>query len=129
MAAKSPEGICELFQRYMAAGNLEGLLSLYDTEAVFLNQAHEIKRGHGELRPELARMAGAKARFEFKILQVIRSGDVALMHTDWKVLSPEPMRVYAIEVARRSADGTWRWLIGDPFTVSRHMQFSDLKAA
>jgi len=28
------------------------------------------------------------------------------------------MSVYAIEVARRQQDGTWRWLIGDPFTVS-----------
>jgi len=29
--------------------------------------------------------------------------------------------VHAIEVARRQADGTWRWLIGDPFTVGRHV--------
>ena len=26
--------------------------------------------------------------------------------------------VYAIEVARRQPDGTWRWLIGDPFTLA-----------
>jgi hypothetical protein len=31
---------------------------------------------------------------------------------------PQPMSGYAIEVARRQPDGTWRWLIGDPFTVS-----------
>jgi hypothetical protein len=29
------------------------------------------------------------------------------------------MLVYAIEVARRQADGTWRWLIGDPYTVGK----------
>jgi hypothetical protein len=29
------------------------------------------------------------------------------------------MSVYAIEVARRQPDGTWRWLIGDPFTIGR----------
>jgi hypothetical protein len=28
------------------------------------------------------------------------------------------MSVHAIEVARRQPDGTWYWLIGDPFTVS-----------
>jgi hypothetical protein len=27
--------------------------------------------------------------------------------------------VYAIEVARRQPDGTWRWLIGDTFTIGR----------
>jgi hypothetical protein len=31
------------------------------------------------------------------------------------------MTVYAIEVARRQADGTWRWLIGDPYTVGREV--------
>jgi hypothetical protein len=25
------------------------------------------------------------------------------------------------EVARRQPDGTWRWLIGDPFTVGRNV--------
>jgi hypothetical protein len=29
------------------------------------------------------------------------------------------MTQHAVEVARRQADGTWRWLIGDPFTVER----------
>lgn len=129
MAANSPEEICELFKRYMAAGDLEGLLSLYDDEVVFLNRAREMKRGHDEIAPELARMAEVKVQFHFKLLQVIRSGDIALMHTDWEVLSPQPMRVYAIEVARRSPDGTWRWLVGDPFTVSRYMQFCEVKAA
>ena len=46
------------------------------------------------------------------------------MHTEWKVSPPYPMSVYAIEVARRQADGTWRWLIGDPFTVGRQTAFS-----
>ena len=31
----SPEEICRLFQMYMAEGNLELLLSIYDAEAVF----------------------------------------------------------------------------------------------
>jgi hypothetical protein len=37
----------------------------------------------------------------------------------WTVSGPQSTRVYAIEVARRQPDGTWRWLIGDPFTVGR----------
>jgi ketosteroid isomerase-like protein len=61
-----------------------------------------------------------KTRLGFTIKQVIRSGDVALMHTEWQVSFPLPMSVYAIAVARRQPDGTWCWLIGDPFTVGRH---------
>ena len=62
-----------------------------------------------------------KTRFEYDIRKVVETGDIALMHTKWAVSGPQPMSVYAIEVARRQADGTWCWLIGDPFTVGREV--------
>ncbi len=73
------------------------------------------------MRQELAVFATKKAIFDFTIKQIIQSGDIALMHTEWKVSSPQQMSVYAIEVARRQQDGTWCWLIGDPYTVSREV--------
>jgi len=119
MPAKSPEEICRLFQQYMAESDVDSVLSVYDPEAVFLNQSGEVKKGEEELRHELADFAARKAVFNFDIKQVIQSGDIALMHTKWKISSPQQMSVYAIEVARRQPDGTWRWLIGDPFTIGR----------
>ena len=119
MPAKSPEEICSLFQQYMAEGDIDSVLSVYDPEAVFLNQSGEVKKGEEGLRQELAPFAAKKASFDFNIRQVIQSGDIALMHTEWKVSSPQQMSVYAIEVARRQPDGTWRWLIGDPFSIGR----------
>jgi ketosteroid isomerase-like protein len=120
MPANSPEEICRLFQQRMAEGDLDAVLSLYDPEAVFLTEFAELKTGVQALRQEFAPLAAAKARFDYEIKQIIRSGDIALMHTHWKVSSPQARTVYAIEVARRQPDGSWRWLIGDPFTVGRH---------
>jgi ketosteroid isomerase-like protein len=117
MSPKTPEEICCLFSQYMAEGNLESLLALYDPEAVILNRAREMKKGHQGLREQLAPNAAARTRFEFRIKQEIQAGDIALLHTEWTKLSPERTSVYAIEVARRQHDGSWRWLIGDPFTV------------
>jgi uncharacterized protein (TIGR02246 family) len=119
MPATNPEEICRLFQQYMAEGDLESALSVYDPDAVFLNQSRDVSKGREGLRQELAPLAAMKVRFDFKVKQVIETGDIALMHTEWTVSGPEPMKVYAIEVARRQQDGSWRWLIGDPFTVSR----------
>jgi hypothetical protein len=34
MPATCPEEICRLFQRYMAEGDIEALLGIYDPEAV-----------------------------------------------------------------------------------------------
>jgi ketosteroid isomerase-like protein len=121
MPANSPEDICRLFQQGMAAGDLDSVLSVYDPEAVFLNQSRDVTKGREGLRRELASLAAMRARFDFTIKQVIEAGDIALMHTEWTVSGPQPMQVYAIEVARRQPDGTWCWLIGDPFTVGREV--------
>ncbi|HEY1272217.1 MAG TPA: nuclear transport factor 2 family protein [Terriglobales bacterium] len=119
MPANSPGEICKLFKQYMSQGDVDLLLSLYDPEAAFLNEAGEIKKGKEELRGQLAAPAAAKAIFEFDIRQIIESRDIALMHTKWQVSWPQPRSVYAIEVARRQPDGSWCWLIGDPFTVGK----------
>ena len=105
----------------MAEGDLDSALSVYDPDAVFLNQSRDVSKGREDLRQELAPLAAMKVRFDFKVRQVIETGDIALMHTEWTVSGPEPMKVYAIEVARRQQDGSWCWLIGDPFTVSREI--------
>ena len=44
MPAQTPEEICSLFKRYMAEGDLESLLNIYDAEAVFLNESGEVRR-------------------------------------------------------------------------------------
>lgn len=119
MPATSPEEICQLFKRFMAEGDLESLLGIYDPDVVFLNRSGEIKKGREGMREVLTPMAAARTTFDFRIKQIIQSGDIALMHTLWTVSLPEPGTSYAIEVARRQPDGTWCWLIGDPFTVDR----------
>ena len=44
-APSSPEDICRLFQQYMAEGDIDSVLSVYDPEAVFLTQSGEVKKG------------------------------------------------------------------------------------
>jgi len=106
----------------MAEGSLESLLGIYDPDAVVLSQSGELKTGRQGLREVLAPLAAAKTIFDFSIIQIIQSGDIALMHTSWRQMSsPHPASMHAAEVVRRQADCAWYWLIGDPFTVSKHM--------
>lgn len=121
MWAKNPEEICRRFQQYMAEGNLDSVLSLYEEDAVFVKQTGEVTKGKQALQAELAPLAAKKPHFHYDIKQVVEAGDLALMHTEWNVSGTEPITAYAIEVARRQPDGTWRWLIGDPYTVARNI--------
>jgi ketosteroid isomerase-like protein len=117
--ANTPNDICHLFSQYMREGDIDSVLSVYDPDVVFLNRERVPRLGLAERRQELAPFAAAKARFDFPSKQIIEAGDIALMHTQWRITGPEPLSVHAIEVARRQPDGTWRWLIGDPFTVGK----------
>jgi ketosteroid isomerase-like protein len=117
--AKTPEEINHLFRKYMREGDLDAVMSIYDNEAVFTTAAGELKYGPAAIREQLAAFAAAKADFYFDIKRIIVSGDIALTHNVWAVDVPQPTSGYAIEVSRRQPDGTWRWLIGDPFTVGR----------
>ena len=93
MPARSPEEICRLFQQYMAEGDIDSVLSVYDTEAVFLSQSRELKKGGEALRQELAPFAAMKATFDFNIKEIIQSGDIALMHRMECVLATPNVRV------------------------------------
>lgn len=104
----------------MVNGDLEMVLSLYDAEAVFANQGGEVTRGPYALKAELAPIAEEKTRFDFNAKRVVETVDIALMHTQWSLSGTTPITVYAIEVARRQPDETWRWLIGDPYAVGRN---------
>jgi ketosteroid isomerase-like protein len=49
--------------------------------------------------------------------KVILAGDIALTHSRWSMTTPSPMGGRAVEVARRQPDGTWLYVIDDPFTL------------
>jgi ketosteroid isomerase-like protein len=119
MQAKSPEEINDLFIQYMREGDLESVLTLYDADVAFAARSGEVRCGVAALREELGQLAAAKQVFKFDVRKVIRAGDIALVHNRWETTTPSGPSGYALEVARRQPDGSWRWLIGDPFTVGR----------
>jgi hypothetical protein len=104
----------------MARGDIVSVLSVYDPEAVFVAQAGGMTTERDDLRRQLAPPAAARAHFEYKVLQVVETDGIALTHTMWTVSYPQSSWVYGIEVARWQPDGSWRWLIGNPFRVGKH---------
>ena len=118
MFANSPEEVDHLFVQYMREGNIESILELYDPEIAFVSPSGDVKKGTSAIREELGPYAATNQVFKFNITRVIRNGDIALVHNEWEMISPKKMSGYAIEVMRRQANGSWRFFIGDPFTIS-----------
>lgn len=91
------------------AGDLDGLMALYEPDAVLATGADTHARGAAAIRAffEAARVDGV--RFDAGAQRpAIVSGDLALTSTRL------PDGSITAEVARRGADGGWRWVIDQP---------------
>ena len=122
MAAKTPEECDALFERHLNAGDLDALVDLYEPGATLLPNPGESAVGHGAIREALAAFVAVKAQIRLHVGQVTRGGeDLAMLYGDWNghFTDPDGARVeiagQSVEVVRRQPDGTWRFVLDDPY--------------
>jgi uncharacterized protein (TIGR02246 family) len=122
MAAKTPEECDALFERYLNAGDLEALVDLYEPGATLLPNPGESAVGHAAIREALSAFVAVKAHIRLHVGQVTRAGDdLAMLYGDWSghFTDPDGARVeiagQSVEVVRRQPDGTWRFVLDDPY--------------
>jgi uncharacterized protein (TIGR02246 family) len=122
MPATTPEACDALFGQYVNAGDLDALIALYEPDAVLAAMPGEPAAvGHAAIREALGAFVGMKAHIVMRVVQTHRTGDVAVLYNDWHgtITGPDgqPVRMEgkAIEVVRRQPDGTWRFVVDDPY--------------
>jgi uncharacterized protein (TIGR02246 family) len=121
-SARSPEECDHLLGEYLAAGDLDAIVDLYEPSACFITQTREVHVGHDGIRTAFADFAASKPRLREHIVQALRNGnDLVVLYNDWTVSAAGPdgqpieMSGKAIETVRRQPDGSWRFAIDDPF--------------
>jgi ketosteroid isomerase-like protein len=111
--AAQPEDLGTLFLERANAGDVEGLVALYEPGAVLAFPPGRLANGHEEIRSVYAELLSGRPRFSSAGQQpVIRNGDLALTSTRL------PGGGATVEVARRQPDGSWRWVIDQPAVLS-----------
>ncbi len=120
MKAMQPEDVDRLFGECVSAGDIEGVLALYEPGATLLAAPGQRVTGHAAIREVLAGFAGAKAQIACNVIAMVPGGgDLAVCYNDWSgsVEGPGGGRVpiagKAIEVVRRQADGSWLFVVDD----------------
>ncbi|MEV0110484.1 nuclear transport factor 2 family protein [Nocardia sp. NPDC050799] len=107
--AWQPEDLSRLVVERLNAGDVEGLVALYEPDAVLALPGSRVAAGSSEIRTAYEHfVADAPAFTPGRQLPTVRNGDVALTSVrlgDGGV---------TVEVARRQADGTWLWMIDQP---------------
>jgi len=118
MSATDPEELPRLFAERASAGDLAGLVDLYEAGATFL-KPDGIAAAGAELQESLEQLLAMSPRITSRGSHAVVVGDIALMSGSWHMtfgISGDSTGFdgSSTEVARRQGDGTWRYVIDDP---------------
>ena len=121
MPARKPEEADLLVIEALNAGDVERALTFYEPDATFVPEPGKAATGLAAIREVLNGFVALKPRLTIEVPQVVESGDVALLCSRWTLKgtgpdgSPVDMAGQGAEVVRRQADGTWRFIVDNPF--------------
>ena len=121
ISTATPEQVLESIVTGINSGNLEGLMTLYESEAAFATQPGNLAHGAPGVREALSGFISMKGKLDLEVTRVLEVGDLALVIGDWTFdgTGPdgEPVRLAAknADVLRRQEDGTWRFVIDNPW--------------
>lgn len=103
--AGAPEELAGLFNARANAGDVEGLVALYEPDAV-LAVGEVVATGHDEIRGFYTDLLGRRSDFPAAtVLAPVLNGDLAL------TFATLPNGALSVEVARRGPEGRWLWVI------------------
>ena len=110
--AREPNALERLLVSRQWAGEVEGMLELFETAAVIDSGDGTPKRGLEDIRALYLQQAKSGRKFDVGVQQpAIVSGDLALTSTRL------PDGSVTAEVARRQSNGTWLWVI-DQYSIA-----------
>lgn len=107
--ARAPEELGEFFIQRANGGDVDGLVALYEADAVLVLPSGQLATGHDEIRKAYTDLLADRPAFiSGGQRPPVRNGDLALTSTRL------PDGGTTAEVARRQPDGTWLWAIDHP---------------
>ncbi len=107
--ATEPDDLGRYFIERANAGDVEGLVALYEPDAVLAFPPGNLATGHAEIRAVYERfVAAAPVLSPGRQRPALVSGDLAL------TASTLTTGEVTVEVARRQPDGSWLWAVDQP---------------
>jgi uncharacterized protein (TIGR02246 family) len=115
--ATTPEDIHRVFEDTFNAGDLDGLMELYEPDAALIAQPGSAAHGPDQIRTALLGFLELQGRIKLDTKLVVTVGDLAYLANTWSLRGTGPdgkpvtLGATTAEVARRQPDGTWRYVI------------------
>ncbi|GAA1940439.1 nuclear transport factor 2 family protein [Kitasatospora viridis] len=107
--AQTPEQVGAMFMEYLEAGDIEGLVSLYEPHAHFALTPGAHLVGTGAIRQALQQLIDSGARLTLELRDIRQVDDIALVSNTATLTGagPAPVVSTTTGVLRRQPDGGW----------------------
>jgi ketosteroid isomerase-like protein len=119
--AHTPSAVLEMFVRFVHGAQLEAAVSLYETTAAMVEKPGRVARGEHEIRDALRSLIESGVQLSIDVTRVVQASDIAFVGSAWSVSRmadgsrTELARGQGTDVMRRQGDGTWRFVIDNPY--------------
>ena len=121
VSTATPEQVLESIVAGINAGQLESLMGLYESKAAFAAEPGGLVHGAAGIGEALDGFISMNGTLDLEVTRVLEAGDLALVIGVWSFdgTGPdgEPVHLAAsnADVLRRQPDGTWRFVIDNPW--------------
>jgi ketosteroid isomerase-like protein len=121
MSTATPEHVLESIVTGINSGDLDSLLPLYESGAAFATEPGSLAPGAPGISEALNGFISMNGKLDLEVTRVLEVEDLALVIGVWSFdgTGPdgEPVRLEAknADVLRRQTDGTWRFVIDNPW--------------
>ena len=123
MANKTPEELLNRITEYMNNKDVDSFISLYESEASFIDESGENYNGTERIREKIKGYMDMNGKSESMVKKVIYAGNIVLAYRDWtyKASGPDgtPISIggTAIDVLRKQSDDSWLRVIDSPWGI------------
>ena len=103
------------------ARDMEAALSFYEAEATFVAEPGKPVTGTQAIREVMTGFCAAEPTLTIEVPFVAQSGDTAMLLSKWTMKGLDEngnavdMEGNGVEIVRRQADGTWKFIIDNPW--------------
>jgi len=117
----APEQVLASVVDGINAGNLDALMALYEPHAAFAAQPGSLATGWSGVRASLAAFTAMNGTLDLQVTRVLQVDDLALVVGAWSFAGTgpdgEPVTLTGrnADVLRRQPDGSWRFVIDNPW--------------
>jgi ketosteroid isomerase-like protein len=108
-------------------GDVDALVALYEPGASMVRDDSSVAEGSEAIREVYAGLVALGGRISVTTRYIVETGDTALLSNSWTFeVGGATFSGVTAEVARRQADGTWLYLIDNPYAETAEAAGADL---